>query len=115
MEFIIEHWYTIALILVFIGGGVISVVKFAGLSKNKKYESVQGWLLQAVLMAEREFGAGTGKLKLSSVYAEFCKQIPWLAKIIPFETFSKWVDNALEDMKDILAKNNAIAQIVEGE
>lgn len=113
MDFIFNNWYSIAVVLVFIGGGVMAVIRFMGLTKNQRYESIRGWLLQAVLMAEREFGSGTGRLKLSSVYAEFCKQLPWLAKVVPFETFSGYVDKALDEMKDILNKNAAIASVVE--
>ena len=60
------EWYAVVmLVLVFLGGGTVTVLRFMGLTKEQKYESVQAWLLQAVLLAEREFGSGTGKLKLS--------------------------------------------------
>ena len=113
MEFIIQHLDTIVVILVFIGGGAASVIRFMGYKKDQQYESIHGWLLQAVLLAEREFGSGTGKLKLSTVYAEFCKQLPWLAKVISFKTFSGYVDKALDEMKALLEKNAAIASVVE--
>ena len=96
MEFIVENWYVIVTGIVFIVGGVMAVLR-----------------LQAVLGAEREFGSGTGKLKLSSVYDKFCERFPWLAKVLPFETFSKYVDDALSEMKDVLKQNSAIASIVE--
>ena len=96
---------------------VLIIVSFGrqmrNLSTDKKYEQIRGWLLQAVLGAEREFGSGTGKLKLSSVYDKFCERFPWLAKVLPFETFSKYVDDALSEMKDVLKQNSAIASIVE--
>lgn len=34
-------------------------------------------------------------------------------KVLPFETFSKYVDDALSEMKDVLKQNSAIASIVE--
>ena len=68
MEFIVENWYVIVTGIVFIVGGVMAVLRWRNLSTDKKYEQIRGWLLQAVLGAEREFGSGTGKLKLSSVY-----------------------------------------------
>ena len=101
MEFIVENWYVIVTGIVFIVGGVMAVLRWRNLSTDKKYEQIRGWLLQAVLGAEREFGSGTGKLKLSSVYDKFC------------ETFSKYVDDALSEMKDVLKQNSAIASIVE--
>ena len=113
MEFIIEHWYAILVVVVVVAGGVFYGVKFARMTEEERYAQIRGWLLQAVLMAEKEFGSGTGKLKLSNVYAEFCKQLPWLAKVVSFEVFSKYVDDALVEMKDIIEKNAAIASVVE--
>ena len=107
MEFIVENWYVIVTGIVFIVGGVMAVLRWRNLSTDKKYEQIRGWLLQAVL------GSGTGKLKLSSVYDKFCERFPWLAKVLPFETFSKYVDDALSEMKDVLKQNSAIASIVE--
>ena len=112
MSWIVDHFWQIMCVLVFLGGGVTSVVRFMKLSADRKYDSIRGWLLQAVLWAEGEFGSGTGRLKLSSVYAEFCKQVPWLAKVVPFAKFSSWVDDALVEMKEILDKNDAIASYV---
>ena len=42
------------------------------------------------------------------------ERFPWLS-IIPFETFSGWVDEALEEMRKMLENNQAVRQIVEGE
>lgn len=105
--------YVIILLLVFLVGGIMSVIQYRGLSKEQKYAQIQGWLLQAVLLAEREFGSGTGRLKLSAVYDKFCGRFPWLARVISFPTFSVYVDDTLIEMKEILGKNNAIASIIE--
>ena len=80
-------------------------------TKEEKYEQVRGWLLQAVILAEKEYGSGTGKMKLSSVYDSFCHALPWIAKTLTFEAFSEYVDDALEEAKDILSKNEAIASL----
>jgi len=55
----------------------------------------------------------TNKLIFQYVYDKFCERFPWLAKVLPFETFSKYVDDALSEMKDVLKQNSAIASIVE--
>lgn len=112
MNFIIQHADAIIVALIFIAGGSIYTFKFLSLSKTQRYQQIRAWLLQAVLLAEKEFGGKTGKLKLSSVYNKFCQTFPWLAKIIPFDVFSKYVDDALEEAKDILNTNTAIAAIV---
>ncbi len=113
MEFLIEHWYTIFVIVVVIGGGIFYGIKFAKLTEDEKRTRIRGWLFQAVVMAEKEFGSGTGKLKLSNVYAEFCKQLPWLAKVITFEAFSRYVDDVLAELKEVLEKNTAIASMIQ--
>lgn len=114
MTFVVEHWGIIVAALIILGGVAISVWRFQGLSEAEKINQIKAWLLQAVLLAEKQYGGGTGKLKLSSVYSEFCAQLPWLAKVITFEAFSGYVDEALEKMRDILANNSAIAAVVEG-
>lgn len=111
MEFIIQHWYTILVILVFIAGGVSAVIRFTKMTKAQRINQIRGWLLQAVILAEAEFGSGTGRLKLSSVYDRFCARFPWLAKIISFEKFGEYVDQVLAEMRQLIAQNGAIAAI----
>ena len=41
-------------------------------------------------------------MKLSVVYSSFVKTFPWLAKIISFDLFADLVDEALENLSDIL-------------
>ncbi len=112
MDFIVENVYIIAIVLIMLACAVVFAVRFAKMSKEERYQQIRGWLLQAVIIAEKTFGSGTGALKLSNVYAEFCKQLPWIAKIISFETFKKYVDDALAEMHSILEKNAAIASVV---
>ena len=115
IEFITAHWDSVVVILILVASVIIGTVKFLALSKEKKVEQIQGWLLQAVIKAESNFGSGTGKLKLSDVYDKFCERFPALAKALPFHVFSKYVDESLETMRELLAQNSAIASIVETE
>ena len=41
-------------------------------------------------------------MKLSAVYSSFVKTFPWLAKIISFDLFADLVDEALENLSEIL-------------
>lgn len=113
MNWFVDNWYYVVLALVVICGAVIYIVNFIRLPKSKRYDLIQGWLLQAVLLAEKEFGSKTGKLKLSFVYDKFCERFPWLVKIIPFAVFSSYVDDALEMMRALIASNKSIASVVE--
>ena len=58
--------------------------------------------MQAVAEAERCLGSKTGHMKLSVVYSSFVKTFPWLAKIISFDLFADLVDEALENLSEIL-------------
>ena len=104
MEWVINNWSLIvtvvAVAVYFLLNGKRSVVEF---------------LLQAVVMAEKDLGSGTGKIKLSVVYGNFIEKYPIFSKIIPFSVFSAWVDAVLEDMKDILSKNEKAKAYVENE
>ena len=63
--------------------------------------------------AEKELGSGTGQLKLRQVYDLFVQRFPAVAAVISFDTFSGWVDEALEQMREMLAKNEQVAAYVE--
>ena len=41
-------------------------------------------------------------------------RFPWLAKVVPFELFSDMVDDALEEMREMLKTNQAVKQLVNG-
>ena len=97
-------WYNIVFVLLAI------VVVAYGVTAGKAKE----WLKWAVCIAEEELGGGTGQLKLHMVYDMFVEKFPALASILPFSIFSKWVDLALEWMKEQLDKNEAIKLIIEG-
>ena len=97
-------WYNIVFVLLAIG-----VVAY-GISVGKAKE----WLKWAVCMAEKELGEKTGQLKLRYVYDMFVEKFPALASILPFSIFSKWVDLALEWMKDQLENNDNIKAVIEG-
>ena len=72
-------------------------------------------MLWAVTEAEKSLGGGTGKLKLRQVYDLFVVRFPWLAKVIPFGLFSEIVDDALEEMREMLKTNTEVKNYVEGE
>lgn len=74
-------------------------------------QKVKNWLVWAVGEAEKQFGGGTGQLKLRSVYNEFVKMFPKLSLFITFSRFSFLVDEALEILA-VMLKNDKIADII---
>ena len=115
MEFLIENWYIILAAMALGALAVVAVVRFFRLPREKQMENVRQWLLGAVTAAEKELGGGTGKLKLRQVYDAFLSKFPWLAPVVPFEQFSGLVDDALVEMRKLLADNKAVQQMVTGE
>ena len=96
-------WYNV--VFVILAAGVIAYGITAGKAKE--------WLKYAVTIAEEQLGSGTGQLKLRFVYDMFMEQFPALASVLPFTIFSKWVDLALEWMREQLDKNENIKMFVE--
>lgn len=111
--FIIDHWAEIVCLLALICVIITTFKDFFSLSKDEQIKQIKGWLLGAVTLAEAEFGSGTGKIKLSVVYDSFIEKFPWIAKVLTFEKFSEYVDEALVEMRKLLSTNKAIASIVE--
>lgn len=115
MNLIIENWYIAVGILAIVVGASVTVVRFMGLPTAEQVKKIKQWLLYAVSNAEKELGSGTGALKLRQVYDAFITKFPTAAKLISFETFSVWVDDALEEMRKLLETNAAIKAAVVGE
>lgn len=113
MDFIVNNWYIILAAIVLLACGGYAVYRFAKLPSSEQLKKVREWLLFAVTEAEATLGSGTGQLKLRYVYDLFVEKFPWLVKVISFEMFSGLVDDALEEMREMLAKNAAVKAIVE--
>lgn len=113
MDYLMENWYLIIGGIALLTVAVMSARKWLGLPTEKQVANIKEWLLYAVTEAETALGSGTGQLKLRYVYDMALSKFAWL-KYIPFETFSKWVDDALEEMRHMLATNENVKVIVEG-
>lgn len=75
----------------------------------------KNWLVWAVSEAEATFGSKTGKLKLRYAYELAIERFPMIAKFIPFALFSKFVDGALDIMRDMIENNKNIADAITDE
>lgn len=115
MTNLFTNWVMIAAAAVVIGMSIYVMAEFKRKPREEQIAQLRKWLLYAVTCAEAELGSGTGKMKLVLVYDWFVERFPWLAKIISFEYFAELVDDALAEMREMLATNKAIKAIVEGE
>lgn len=87
---------------------IIAVMKFIRTPRPEQMRKVKEWLLWAVMKAEKTFGEDTGVLKLRAVYDMFVTKFPWIAQLLTFDKFAELVDEALEEMKNLLAENPAL-------
>lgn len=92
---------------------VVTIKQFINLPSNEQINKVKEWLLYAVLLAEQKYGDGTGEIKLRYVYDLFVQKFPWIAQIISFDTFSLWVDLALDRLKELLSNNNSVIKLLQ--
>lgn len=112
MKWLIENWSLLVVIFAAGIGLAVYIKKFSDLPSEEQITKVKEWLLFAVIEAEKELGSGTGTLKLRYVYNAFLTKFPGLVNVVTFETFSKWVDEVLVQMKHLLDTNLDIAVYV---
>lgn len=115
MKFFIDNWYITLAALAVLAVAGIAAYRYFKLPSEGQLEKVRQWLLKAVTEAERELGGGTGQLKLRTVYDAFLGKFPWLAPVVSFDTFADLVDDALDEMREMLKKNKAVKAYVDGE
>lgn len=112
IDFIINYWW---LIIVAIAIGAVcglAIYTFVKKPKNEQLQKVKEWLIYATAEAEKALGGGTGQLKLRYVYDMFLVKFPFLVKVVPFDTFSKLVDVALNKFKCMLDSNADVQNYV---
>lgn len=115
LGFIMNNWLTIILSIAALAVFVVKVVQFVRSPSDKQIENLKEWLKLAVTEAEAALGSGTGQLKLREVYDMAVEKFPWVGEFITFETFSTWVDEALEWMNNQLESNEKVkAYVVDG-
>lgn len=115
LGFIMNNWLTIILSIAALAVFVVKVVQFVRSPSDKQIENLKQWLKLAVTEAEAALGSGTGQLKLRDVYDMAIEKFPWVGEFITFETFSTWVDEALEWMNNQLESNEKVkAYVVDG-
>lgn len=110
-----DNVFYIIICAAFAAVAVVTIKEFINLPTKEQIKKVKEWLLYAVVYAEQKYGDGTGEIKLRFVYDLFVEKFPWIAKIVSFETFSGWVDSALEKLKELLSTNGAVATLIKKE
>lgn len=105
LDFILQNWDSIL--------GALAIIIVAVLAVVKQEKAVIFKMLYALVTeAEKQYGSGTGELKLSSVIAQIYEKAPAAVKVIPVSTLQSWVEEALEMAKEKWAKNTNVATYI---
>ena len=105
LNFILQNWDSIL--------GALAIIIVAVLAVVKQEKAVIFKMLSALVTeAEKQYGSGTGELKLSSVIAQIYEKAPAAVKVIPVSTLQSWVEEALEMAKEKWAKNSNVATYI---
>lgn len=113
MEFFVNYWYLIIAAIAILSVSGYAIYVFIKRPTTEQIAKVKEWLLYAVTAAEKELGSGTGQIKLRYVYDMFIAKFPYLVKVIPFETFSILVDEALDKFRNMLDNNTNLQSYIE--
>lgn len=105
-KIVVENWYFIAALIAVIAVAYFSVRKFLSLPNTAKKQKIIAWMIYAVKVAEDRFGSGTGVIKLGFVYDMFVKKFSIVSKIITFEQFKSYVNEALKECENALENAN---------
>ena len=119
ITFLMENWYLVVALMAVTGMVGVFIGRFLKMptaAQREKVKELKNKVLQDVpiTQAEAELGSGTGKLKLRQTYDLFVQRFPAVAMAVSFDTFSMWVDEALEEMRKMLKENKAVKEIVKG-
>ncbi len=105
IQFIINNWSFILLMV-----AAVAYIVYAVFQGNKGV--VMRMLYVMVTEAEKEFGDGTGSLKLAAVIERIYPKLPAIIKMfITDDLLQKWVEDALTAAKEAWEKNAKIGAI----
>ena len=107
MEFLSQYGLLILVAMILIVTFLVKIIR--------EPKTIKNWLVYACIQAEKTLSSGTGKLKLRTVYDMFINQFPFMSVLISFDTFSKWVDIALVEMREMIEKNEHIKEVIVSE
>lgn len=106
VTFLIENWSFILLVAL-----AVAAVVFAVFKGNKSV--IMSMLVALVTEAEKQYGGGTGPLKLASVIDIIYSKLPTIVKtFITDKMLVKWIEDALKIAKKKWEKNGEIAKYI---
>lgn len=115
MDWIMDNMLIILCMVCVITMLTFYVLDFLKKPREQQIAALKKFLYYAVAEAETKLGQKTGQLKLHMVYNMALAQFSWIEKLVTFDEFSEYVDEALEWMKEQLEKNPNIKDVIIGD
>ena len=107
IQFLFANWGSVLVILAFLALIVVLV-------KRGETKVLNKVLFSLVTQAEKQFGGGTGKLKLAAVSDWIYQRIPAVLKLLFSEKdIESMIETALEEAKKAWGNNENIAAYIE--
>ena len=107
IQFLLANWDSVLVILAFLALIVVLV-------KRGETKVLNKVLFSLVTQAEKQFGGGTGKLKLAAVSDWIYQRIPAILKLLFSEKdIESMIETALEEAKKAWGNNENIAAYIE--
>ena len=114
MEFILDYWFLIVAAAILLAAFLFNIKSIFEAPASERIAVFEEWLKYAVTEAEKELGSGTGQIKLRLVYSMALERFPWIERMMTFEDFSAYVDEALIWMRKQIEVNKDIRAYTEG-
>jgi len=101
MNFLTNHWVDLLAVFVFVG-------LLIALWMRGKKGMVIHIIRVLVAQAEKEFGSGTGAIKLQAVWDGIYQRLPWTVRILfPQSVLSEYIEDAVKWLRAKLDETNA--------
>ena len=110
---VIDNWFLIVILLAVIFVLLSAIYNFVKKPSDKQIEQLKHWVFVAVIEAEKNLGTKMGEVKLNAVYNCFVMTFPALAKLISFDTFKEYVEEALDKVADLASSNSHFKEYLE--
>lgn len=106
INFVLANWDSVLVVLAVIG--VILWLIFKG-----EKSVINQIIYRVVTELEREYGGGTGSLKLAAAIDTVYPKLPAVIRLfVSAKTLQRWIEEGLAAAKEEWAKNSALAEYI---
>jgi len=105
VEFLLVNWDSVAIVVLMLGVITFLIIK-------KQWGILDKMLFALVTWAEREYGGGTGNLKLAAVIEKVYPHIPAIIRLfLSTGALEKMIEKALEEAKKRWEQNPVLLSV----